>query len=831
MGTGSKRSAAEFPTDSRDQENGGTLELAGLPKTWRVPHVRVALVPIGGCHSVKLLEDATGRRIALVRLNAGTDASQAAARLGKGPLATRGMRVSYVPAANSCLGGVQHWMVHLDEVPDVHECIAAADPGCREVFVPKLPGAGHAGAQVQAAFLNMYGPVEEVFRPSDVRTGQPACCAYVRFAEHQAAEKCVASGAGSWSESERCLRTLVSEGPSIFLLEVGQALTAIARDADVLRLRICGDGLPPHGLNLQQSVRLHFVASRWPLGGADSISAARWKLLGALKENILQIRARLSARASSPEASFEHSRRNAFVPDLKASPCDLPSPLSAQGGEKAGPEQAQAPEQAHKSPTAIWEAGEGVASPSLGQQPGVAAEVDTSTAAVSSSAAAPACPKEGTSSGAPAEAHAAATTRSAPVTPPATKLPAPPAAEALNTAVGSGSNVTPAAEAASDGAVATAATAASTGVCEEASQSVLSVAARADGSSRQPSRSSSARAPPRASSMHSEDELHMAVAEEIDQPRSPTSPGRLRAAAAALGLVKRTRSLSPEDGQLGDRDAFLAPTAEAQPRVSGSRRMLRVRGIPNAWTTDDLEEYFARHGELRSARILENKQGGRLALVQFGSSADARSCAARLQGFQVEGNTLHARVWTPPQTGGSHSNMKAQSMGRTASMARASSLAMKRSRGTMTRAAAAAAAAATYAPMDKNLHVEVPTRRSETAAAEARGAVTSSAGAGRARPREEERTRRERSPARRTREVAGGGSSPVSRHTRGADGSERHRRQAQPRNSEVGRGRSRSRRRQRSRGRRVESRGEAEAPGRDARENGRSSRRSSWRGT
>lgn len=86
------------------------------------------------------------------------------------------------------------------------------------------------------------------------------------------------------------------------------------------------------------------------------------------------------------------------------------------------------------------------------------------------------------------------------------------------------------------------------------------------------------------------------------------------------------------------------------------QRILYVAGLPADWSQQKIEEYFARHGELRCVRLANKvKNGLRSTLVAFKRPQNAKNAFHRVNGTEVEGNTLKCELRADPQRSGSAS--------------------------------------------------------------------------------------------------------------------------------------------------------------------------------
>lgn len=85
---------------------------------------------------------------------------------------------------------------------------------------------------------------------------------------------------------------------------------------------------------------------------------------------------------------------------------------------------------------------------------------------------------------------------------------------------------------------------------------------------------------------------------------------------------------------------------------------LYVGGLPYAVTDGQLQELFAAHGTVESARVIADKFTGQsrgFGFVEMSSSSEAEGATQALNGTQLEGRTLvvnEARPMTPRDGGG-----------------------------------------------------------------------------------------------------------------------------------------------------------------------------------
>ncbi len=79
---------------------------------------------------------------------------------------------------------------------------------------------------------------------------------------------------------------------------------------------------------------------------------------------------------------------------------------------------------------------------------------------------------------------------------------------------------------------------------------------------------------------------------------------------------------------------------------------LYVGNLPYSVTEEKLQEHFARHGSVVSARIITDKFSGRskgFGFVEMGSSEEAERAAAALNGTEFEGRTIVVSEARPQQ--------------------------------------------------------------------------------------------------------------------------------------------------------------------------------------
>ena len=91
-----------------------------------------------------------------------------------------------------------------------------------------------------------------------------------------------------------------------------------------------------------------------------------------------------------------------------------------------------------------------------------------------------------------------------------------------------------------------------------------------------------------------------------------------------------------------------------------SNNKLYVGGLPYSVTETQLEEVFAAHGTVESARVITDRMTGRsrgFGFVEMSTSEEAEEAIQKLNDTELEGRTLtvnEARPQQPRSEGGGH---------------------------------------------------------------------------------------------------------------------------------------------------------------------------------
>ena len=88
---------------------------------------------------------------------------------------------------------------------------------------------------------------------------------------------------------------------------------------------------------------------------------------------------------------------------------------------------------------------------------------------------------------------------------------------------------------------------------------------------------------------------------------------------------------------------------------------LYVGGLPFSVTEGQLQEMFAAHGSVQSARVITDRFTGRsrgFGFVEMGSESEAQEAIQKLNGTQLEGRTLTVNEARPPRERSGESNFR-----------------------------------------------------------------------------------------------------------------------------------------------------------------------------
>src|SRR5438105_7037974 len=84
-------------------------------------------------------------------------------------------------------------------------------------------------------------------------------------------------------------------------------------------------------------------------------------------------------------------------------------------------------------------------------------------------------------------------------------------------------------------------------------------------------------------------------------------------------------------------------------------KKLYVGNLEYGVTSSDLEQWFAEHGTVASAQVIEDRDTGRskgFGFVEMGSDAEAQAAIQAMNGQQVEGRALTVNEARPKPEGG-----------------------------------------------------------------------------------------------------------------------------------------------------------------------------------
>eukprot|EP00927_Polykrikos_kofoidii_P016323 TRINITY_DN1735_c0_g1_i1.p1 TRINITY_DN1735_c0_g1~~TRINITY_DN1735_c0_g1_i1.p1 ORF type:complete len:624 (+),score=107.20 TRINITY_DN1735_c0_g1_i1:130-1872(+) len=227
-------------------------------------------------------------------------------------------------------------------------------PTDREVWVDPLPDEDEL-----ADWLKAFGDVEEVYRLPDQETGKPTEKGYVQFKKHDGAKKCVDSGAGRWSESERALSSQTSyrrytircypeNMVSSFLGKKGEDIGNLRRACGVRKLVLKGADLatgrkPEEGPDGPEPTRLHFWAEGFEetIDCVSSVLEARLsEIHQKLKETFVELGEKWKEEQREMLSKRKHHRRRARGGEnrSKRSRKVKPEGVGEEGGETQLPE-------------------------------------------------------------------------------------------------------------------------------------------------------------------------------------------------------------------------------------------------------------------------------------------------------------------------------------------------------------------------------------------------------------------------------------------------------------------------------------------------------------
>eukprot|EP00927_Polykrikos_kofoidii_P066246 TRINITY_DN6187_c0_g1_i6.p1 TRINITY_DN6187_c0_g1~~TRINITY_DN6187_c0_g1_i6.p1 ORF type:complete len:1618 (-),score=325.27 TRINITY_DN6187_c0_g1_i6:88-4554(-) len=190
--------------------------------------------------------------------------------------------------------------IHLDAILMPRRPQVEPSPNDCEVFVDPLPDEENL-----EEFLEAFGQTDDVYRIPHPTTNEPSDRGYVRFKEHEAATRCVKSGSGSWSESERALSSQRTKHggrdsayPDSLIARIlgprGEMINQLKLDVGASHLMIRGDGLSDN--EKMTSQRVHFVC-RGPQETIDRLDAALEKLIEEVHEGV---RAKIANTQAQP---------------------------------------------------------------------------------------------------------------------------------------------------------------------------------------------------------------------------------------------------------------------------------------------------------------------------------------------------------------------------------------------------------------------------------------------------------------------------------------------------------------------------------------------------
>lgn len=262
------RRRGSMPQEEREEDVDGSnaILVQGFPRRWSQAHLsaflRGAALTFKSQVSAAQVIGQAGSTcgFARIRFQETSLAHRAGKELAGLKVAGRPLSVTMEdPERPHCSGMEGTIILHVDELEMPMRPEMEPAPTDREVWVDPLPD-----EEGLVSWLAAFGDAEEVFRPPDPCTGQPAERGYVVFEKHDAARGCVEAGAGSWSESERiqssqkCDPRASAYPDSLvasFVGPTGQGIQSIQEATGVERLQLRGTDNRPVA-----SKRVHFYA-------------------------------------------------------------------------------------------------------------------------------------------------------------------------------------------------------------------------------------------------------------------------------------------------------------------------------------------------------------------------------------------------------------------------------------------------------------------------------------------------------------------------------------------------------------------------------------------
>jgi len=269
---GRRRGHTSQEEDQEDEDGANSILVQGFPRRWSEAELTAFLR--GAAPTVKrqvtvvhvLTQQGSTCGFARVRFPEATMARRAGKELAGQKVAGWPISVTVEDTEGPNCGGMEGTVIlHVDELDMPLRPEMQPAPTDREVWVDPLPD-----EETIKGWLAAFGDAEEVFRPPDPHTGQPAERGYVLFEKHESARDCIEAGAGAWSESERILSSRKCDprasayahsvvarlvGAARARGEPGQGIQAIQEATGVNKLQLRGTDTRP-----VTSKRIHFYA-------------------------------------------------------------------------------------------------------------------------------------------------------------------------------------------------------------------------------------------------------------------------------------------------------------------------------------------------------------------------------------------------------------------------------------------------------------------------------------------------------------------------------------------------------------------------------------------